>query len=254
MLTGVSIKRFSRRRLINCEDAKMREELTLKRSDLDLIDRPLARRKFIVWSGVAMGLTVSGCRSSRRGRRTGPGDLGEGDTAIFNLAYAISQTQAEFYNRVVEDPYPGAPEDEINILRDMRDQERIQRDFFRDIQGRDGIEDLEFNFDTVNFENRQSVLDTAHFMEDLGVSAFNGGARFLNNENNMNLLAKMASVEARQAATIRTMLQPNTDSFAGPDVVDPQTGLDIGRSPDEVVSLISPFIETEIDSTDIPRD
>ncbi len=63
------------------------------------------------------------------------------------------------------------------------------------------------------------------------------------------LAGKIVSVEARHAATLRDLI--DYGSFAGPDVVNEQ-GLDVVRTPPEVLALADPFIITKIIANNLP--
>ena len=101
------------------------------------------------------------------------------------------------------------------------------------------------DFSAVNFASRASVLNTAKTFEDLGVSAYNGAGRLLQNGDYLLAAGKIVSVEARHAATIRDMLRPNSTAFAGADVVN-KNGLDVARPPAAVLKAAEPFIKTPV--------
>ena len=69
-------------------------------------------------------------------------------------------------------------------------------------------------FAGVGFTDRAAVLAAARTLEDLGVAAYNGAVQYLTNPANVLSLAKIVSVEARHAATIRDLLQPRANTFA----------------------------------------
>ena len=63
---------------------------------------------------------------------------------------------------------------------------------------------------------------------------------------NLLVAGKIVSVEARHAAAIRDILNPNDGrAFAGDDVVDAQ-GLDVVREPVAVLTAADPFITNTI--------
>jgi hypothetical protein len=59
------------------------------------------------------------------------------------------------------------------------------------------------------------------------VSAYNGAGRLLSNPDYL-LLAGIVSVEARHASAIN-LINPNSADFAGNDVIDMMTGLDVSK-------------------------
>ena len=161
------------------------------------------------------------------------------DIGVLNYAYALEQLEAAFYIEVTRRGYRGMTDPEERVLADVRDHEIAHRDFFRAALGAQRIPDLVPDFSSVNFADRSSVLNTARVFEDLGVAAYNGAARYLENTTYLVVAGKIVSVEARHAATIRDLLQPKTGYFAPKpfdDAFDPNT----------VIKMADPFITTKI--------
>ena len=220
---------------------------------LDRLAHTTGRRTFLQWAGVTIGVVALGCSDDDNG--PGPGtddgvDLGTGDTGVLNYAYALEQLEAAFYTQVVAGAYfSAAPAGEQEILTDIRNHEVIHRDFLKAALGTAAIADLEVTFTTVNMGDRSSVLTTARTFEDLGVSAYNGAGRLLTTPANLVNAGRIVSVEARHAAAIRDLLVAN--SFAASDVVD-ANGLDLVRTPTEVLQAADPFVVTTITASGLP--
>ncbi len=211
-----------------------------------------SRRRFLQWAGVTVGVTMLGCDDDGP---TGLGDavdLGSGDTGVLNYAYALEQLEAEFYTRAVATPFTGMNAAELAILTDIRDHEIVHREFLRTALGMAAIGTLSFDFATVNFTSRASVLGTAKVFEDLGVSAYNGAGQLLTDGGLLLIAGKIVSVEARHASAIRDLLNPNSADFAGNDVVTVATGLDGALPPATVLGSASAFVTTEIDFDSLP--
>lgn len=221
---------------------------------LDRLSRSTSRRTFLHWSGVTIAVAAVGC-SDDDGSGVGPPagdgvDLGSGDTGVLNYAYALEQLEAAFYIQVVAGAYfSGAPAAEQSILTDIRDHEVIHRDFLKAALGSAAIGNLEVDFTSVNFGDRASVLGAAKTFEDLGVAAYNGAGKLLTTPDNLVVAGKIVSVEARHAAAIRDLLQPN--SFAASDVVD-ANGLDRALPPAEVLVAADAYITTEVTASNLP--
>ena len=180
-------------------------------------------------------------------------DLGKGDTGILNYAYALEQLEAAFYTQVMATPFAKMNSAERQILGDIRDHEIAHREFFKVALGKKAIPGLSVNFTTIDFNSRESVLGTAKTFEDLGVSAYNGAGQLLKKGDYLQLAGKIVSVEARHAAAIRDLLMPMSDSFAGDDVVDPTTGLDMAKMPSEVLAAAGSFVRNQIDASHLPK-
>jgi hypothetical protein len=225
---------------------------------------PNSRRTFLVRTGLATAAMLAlGSIGVAKGRDNFNGfdlliqkdkgkqekgntvDLGSGDFGILNYAYALEQLEAAFYTQAVGSPYSGMSSDERNILTAIRDHEVAHREFFKVALGKKAIPALTPNFSAINFSSRDSVLGTARTFEDLGVSAYNGAGQLLKKGEFLLLAGKIVSVEARHAAIIRDLLQPNSASFSGDDVVNAQ-GLDGARSPAEVLAAAAPFISSPV--------
>lgn len=217
---------------------------------LDRLARTTSRRTFLQWSGLTIGVVAIGC-SDDDGPGPGPEDvdLGTGDTGVLNYAYALEQLEAAFYTAVVASPYAGITAVETAMLTDIRNHEVIHRDFFAGALGSAAIPALEVTFASVNLADRTSVLGAARTFEDLGVSAYNGAGQLLTTPANLVNAGRIVSVEARHAAAIRDLIAAN--SFAASDVVD-ANGLDVVRTPTQVLTLADPFITTTITASGLP--
>ncbi len=226
----------------------------------------VSRRKFFNYAGLSAAVMVVGtsCQKDYRGgvsaapfaqddphnKPPNVVQLGSGDIGILNYAYALEQLEAAFYIKVTSMFYAGATDKEKVYLDDIRDHEIAHREFFKNALGAAAIPNLLVNFSSIDFNSRASVLGTAKAFEDLGVSAYNGAGELLVSPDYLLLAGKIVSVEARHAATIRDLL--DYGSFAGPDVVDAQ-GLDVYRTPDEVVAIASQFLTTKLLTNKLPK-
>jgi ferritin-like protein len=218
---------------------------------------PASRRKFLRYAGISgLAATVlSGCvKTVSNFTQDGKGPtnsvtLPSGDIGILNFAYALEQLEAAFYTVVVADPYENIPSLELSRLTDIRDHEIAHREFFKTVLGTAAIQQLNFNFTTVDFSSRTSVLATAKTFEDIGVSAYNGAGSLLISPVYLGLAGKIVSVEARHAAYLRNLITPG--SFADLTVVN-NMGLDMNRTPAQVLTLAQPFITETIDGSALP--
>lgn len=163
------------------------------------------------------------------------------DIDVLNYAYALEQLEAAFYLQVVGNAAftTAFSASEQRVLRDIRDHEVVHRDFFAAALGTAKIPNLTPVFGTITFSDRTSVLTTAKVFEDLGVSAYNGAARFIKSEAYLGLAGKIVSVEARHAAAIRDLLNPRSGDFA-------PNAFDMGNTPQAVLAAARPFIVESI--------
>lgn len=221
---------------------------------------PLKRKSFLKYtalSGTALVLGLESCKKSNHGG-TSPGviDVGSGDPGILNFAYALEQLEAAFYIKVNASFYSNITDAEKSVLTDIMNHEVAHRDFFKAALGSAAIPTLSFDFSSINFSDRMSVLGTAKALEDTGVSAYNGAGQYIQNAAYLTLAGKIVSVEARHASAIRDLLNPLSGDFAGDDVVDPATGLDFSRTPNagspSIVATANTFLTTKISATQLP--
>jgi hypothetical protein len=231
------------------------------------VEAPMPRRKFLTYAGLSAGalLFAASCkkessqdpsltsdiRSLGGGKDGGKAvvSLGSGDIGILNYAYALEQLEAAFYIRALQTPYAGISDKEMEYLSDVRDHEIAHREWFKNVLGDNRIGGVIVNFSSINFDSRESVLGTARALEDVGVSAYNGAGELLQSPTYLLFAGKIVSVEARHAAAFRDLL--NYGSFADSTAVD-MNGLDLVRTPAEVLAIASGFISTKIISKDLP--
>lgn len=188
-------------------------------------------------------------------------DLGAGDLGILNYAYALEQLEAAFYKSVLDGSYwMNADPEEKLILEDLFKHEEIHREFFKAaitaaVSGDSSkvLPDLEFDFSSVDFSDRSSVLQTAQLLEDTGVAAYNGAGNLIQTPTYLVIAGKIVSVEARHASAIRSIFGDNPQSFAGDDVID-SNGLDLAKPPSEILSAVgaSGFVKTPFTANQLP--
>lgn len=188
-------------------------------------------------------------------------DLGAGDLGILNYAYALEQLEAAFYTNVLDGGFwAGASAEEKLILEDLYDHEVIHREFFKAaitgaVNGdtKKVLPELAFDFSSVDFSDRASVLGTARVLEDTGVAAYNGAGNLLQTPTYLVLAGKIVSVEARHAAAIRTLFFDDPQAFAGDDVVD-ANGLGLAKPPSEILMAVGQtgFVKTKFTANQLP--
>lgn len=188
-------------------------------------------------------------------------DLGSGDLGILNYAYALEQLEAAFYTNVLNGSYwMNASAEEKLILEDLYKHEVIHREFFKAaITAAVGsntssvLPELEFDFSSVDFGSRESVLGTARVLEDTGVAAYNGAGSLLQTPDYLVLAGKIVSVEARHAAAIRSLFLEDNKAFAGDEIID-ENGLDLAKSPGEILTAVGQtgFVVTEFTANQLP--
>jgi hypothetical protein len=234
------------------ENLKQTDALLLPENSEELVDARFQRRSFLKYAGAGVAgvaLMAAGCKKDRNDNDSGV-RLGEGDIGILNYAFALEQLEAAFYTKVADTPGNGLSTSEAALFVDIRDHEIAHREFFKAALGTKAIAALEVDFSSINFMSRDSILSTAKAFEDLGVSAYNGAGRLIKDVNYLLLAGKIVSVEARHAALIRDLI--SNGSFADSSTVD-ANGLDISRSPGQVLAIAQIYLKTKISLTGLPN-
>lgn len=215
------------------------------------------RRNFLkmgAFSAAGAGLLLMGCDDDEdmMPPMSGKVSLGSGDVGILNYAYALEQLEATFYAEVMMGGYfANASAEEKIVLGDLEKHERAHREFFKVALGSNAIADLEVDFSAIDFSNRTSVLGAAKTFEDLGVAAYNGAGQYLESADLLLVAGKIVSVEARHAAAIRDLINPNSVDFAGDDLID-ANGLERTLNFEQVLTAASAYVKTEIDFSQLP--
>jgi hypothetical protein len=129
------------------------------------------------WAGAtlagaaAFGFDPLSLRLTEALAKSGVVDLGTGDIALLNHAYALEQLEAAFYTAVMASPCSGMTRYERSVLSDVKGHEIAHREFFRKALGSSRIPELEIAFPSIDLGNRGSVLRAASLFDELGVSA-----------------------------------------------------------------------------------
>jgi hypothetical protein len=142
-------------------------------------------------------------------------DFSQGDVAILQYALVLEQVEADFYSRVVSAfGTSNISAGEQAVLTEIRNHEIAHREFLRGTLGADAVPTITSSFRGVAFADRTAVLGAARTLEELGIAAYNGAVQYLTVPANVLALAKIVSVEARHATTIRDLLEPRAAAFA----------------------------------------
>lgn len=226
------------------------------------------RRNFLKMSGLAIagtGLVLAGCEDDDNendnddqmpGLRNGTFDFGAGDIGILTYAYALEQMEADFATRVVNASNFTTTfnAEEQAMMSEIYSHEVIHREFFKDLLN-DRLPDpenqllpyLTFNYQGLNFNDRNAVLNAAKALEDIGIAAYNGAGRYITDENILAIAGKIVSLEGRHASAIASAINPDSTNFA-PNALDP------ARKPSEILAQINAlnYIETNFTAMYLP--
>jgi len=218
-------------------------------------ERIVSRRTFFGITAALAGaglLVTPGCKKA-----DDPGlAIGTGDTSVMNYVYVIEQLQAAFYTQVLttQATYTGGnawmSALELVYFTDLRNHDVAHREYFKNVLANSAIIQLEFDFSTIDFRSRTSVLESAIYFKDISVAAYNGIAYTLASSDTLTMFGKISSVEARHSAALHDIRLGG--SFANPNQVDSVSGMDLSKSSYDVMNAISPYIKTKFDLTQLP--
>lgn len=214
------------------------------------ISNNVSRRRFLGLAGIAAGtgllLSTVGCK-----KEEDPGtDIGSGDNGLLNYFYVLGQVNAAFYIQVVATPFLGMTPQELQLFTEVRDHHIAYREFLKNLLAGAAIAALELDFSAIIFQKRTSVLDNAINFEDTATWAVNGAGHLVKNPDFLTAFSKMGSVIARHSAAFRDVKA--SGSFATDEIINSVTGLDIQRSPQEVLGYIQYFVKTKLNTLNLP--
>lgn len=209
-------------------------------------EHKVSRRKLLLYGGIASSIMICGAALPNFGIGAAlAADLGEGDVAILNYAYALEQLEFAFYTKVTESPFKGITKLETDTFVEIRDHEAAHRAFFKKALGEHAIAEVEVDFSAIDFGHRASVLKAADEFENLGIAAFNGAAPLLSNVDHLAAAGTIVSVEARHAAMIASLLHGPSAASAGQGHISAK-GLDATMAPRTVLAKSNRFIKTPL--------
>ncbi len=211
----------------------------------------LSRRKFLGYAGGVAGaaLVLDACKKEDDPviADSGAIDLGTRDEGVLNYLFVLQQIEAAFYIKLVGNGYSYMSGPERELFTEIRDQEIAHREFLRNYLQNNGTV-VEVDLDPVTFSDRNSVLENGEFIENIVTGAMIEAGRLVVTPHNIELVAKMASVEARHATTMSNLR--STGNFFGP--VD-ASGSEPGMLPSNVITTMNKFLKTKVSGNRLPN-
>lgn len=213
----------------------------------------LSRRKFLNYAGAiaGAGILIASCKKEDDPKPVEEGaiDLGSNDTGLLNYAYLLQQLEAAFYIEVVKNPYSGMTDTEKGFFVAMRDHEIVHREFLKNYLGTSAIPpSIENDWSSIDFSSKNSVLAKAKFFEETVVAGLNGICKLLISEENIQIVSKMAVVDARHSAIVNNFVYPNT--FA--EKTD-GNGMDVPQDPQSSLDITRQFFKKSISGANVPK-
>lgn len=171
------------------------------------------------------------------------------DTGLLNFVFAIEQLEAAFYNKVSENIPASFSVLQQTYLSEINLHEITHREFFKRFLGIAGIQNLDFDFSSIDFNTKDGVLKAARTFKDLSVAAYNGVISGSTELATIVLAGQISSIEARHAAWIRNQVVADSASDLnelGTLGAVAANGLDVLLGPAKVLEQVSKYIKTKL--------
>jgi hypothetical protein len=168
-------------------------------------------------------------------------------SGALNLALATVQLQSDFYARVYGSPYVDMTLGELTAISTIyTGKAALFKAFTTIILTQQITSVLLFDFLSVDFSSRDSVLGTAQVIEEFGVRGVNGVLGLADDSGAAACLAKVASVLSRHATTVRMLadVQSGSATRFGHGVT--ASGLEPTLTPDAWYVAAKPYFRTTI--------
>ena len=206
-----------------------------------------SRRSLIKWGFLGLGSMalaamprIVNAQPSSRGKTL---TFNANDVGILNFALLLEELEAAFYAGVISSGKVTNAK-ELDYMRYLGCQEAAHVTFLRNVLANQVIfttQDLSFNQSTLNtmLNSRESILNTAITLEDVGVHAYNGAGTSMTNPTFLLAAGSIVSVEARHAAGVRSLLgkpatEPDSDRLVNDANLNAALNPFRGRAYDEL--------------------
>lgn len=214
-------------------------------------NKSFSRRKFLGYAGgiAGAGLLIASCKKEDDDitPTSDAIDLGENDKGLINLMFVSQQLEASFYALLLETPFTGMTGAQRELFLDMLDHEIAHREFLRNYLDGSGTV-VTTDFSQIDFSNKSQVLQVAEQIENLVVALANEVCRLLAFGDTVEIIAKMASVEARHAGTVSNMISEG----AFFNTVD-ASGSEPGMLPSNAVITMNKYLATKVSGNNLPN-
>ena len=180
-----------------------------------------SRRRLLKWSLVGLGTTLlTGVASplmAQTSRSLKALTFNADDLGILNFALLLEELEAAFYPAAVKSGKITNPK-ELDYLTVIGNHEAAHVKFLRQVLGNNALfqtRDLNLNQAGLSalLTDRNTILNSAVTLEDLGVHAYNGAGTSLKNPTYILAAGSIVSVEGRHAAGVRSLLsRPTTET------------------------------------------
>ena len=206
-----------------------------------------SRRSLIKWGIFGLGgialTALPGVLNAQPNSRGKTLTFSANDVGILNFALLLEELEAAFYAAVISsDKVTNSKE--LEYMQFLGAQEAAHVTFLRSVLANQVMfdtQDLSFNQSGLNklLSSRDTILNAAVTLEDVGVHAYNGAGPSMTNPTFLLAAGSIVSVEARHAAGVRSLLgKPVTEPDSDRLVTDANLNANLnpfrGRAYDEL--------------------
>jgi rubrerythrin len=169
-------------------------------------------------------------------------DKAQNDVEILNYALTLEHLEAYFYNEVVNRPVPVLSGKELADFTAIRDHEVAHVNFLAagiTAAGGTPVKARQsYDFSSLgDINTRQGVLQIANVLEPTGVGAYDGVAFEITNTAYLAAAGSIVQIEARHAARIKAIIDPNTSPVP--------SAFEQTLRPGDVIAAITPLLGPE---------
>ncbi|KAJ7092887.1 ferritin-like domain-containing protein [Mycena belliarum] len=168
-------------------------------------------------------------------------DGGVSDPQVLNFALTLEHLEATFYKKGLEQfsdadfKHAGYPDWARGRLSQIRDHEATHVEFLTtalQAAGAQAVKECEYNFAMTDVN---AFVNLAGILEEVGTTAYTGGAQLIASKDYLTAAASILAVEARHQAWIHSAAQHGSAW---------STAFQTALGPDQVYTLAAPFIKS----------
>jgi len=178
-------------------------------------------------------------------------------SGALNLLWATVQLQEQFYAIVLANPYVGMLSSELSLFSSIRTDMRFLDTAFPFMFTSHPLVVLRVNFQSVDFSDRTSVMNTAVLLHTASVQGVHGAMMAAKDAESMIAVASVGSVLAREAARTGYLIDVVANGATG---ARPSFGLgltsaghylDSTMTPPEWVTATAPYLTTVLSTSGV---
>ncbi len=190
------------------------------------------RRNFLKWAAI-VGVGGTLAISMRDGSGSAQG--GNRDVDILNYILTLEYLEADFYSRGMDAGILSGRDQELiePIAGHEKEHVALISSTIQDL-GADPIDEPRIDYPGGTFSGRDDFLGTAHTIESLQVTAYQGQVTYVKDTNLLGAAASIAGTESRHAAIVADLT--GRDPFPAP--------IESARSKKKVLRAARSFIKS----------